>query len=308
MIIFLYGSDSYRLKRASDEIIARYKVKYTSGVNLFRFDFSKPDSLNLCEDALRTASFFNEHKLVVCKNIFSTKSLVETASELINKYSISVESGITLLATENQPEKDLVTNHIKLFGILSDKKNVVKAVEHLNGQELQSWIKKEFQIRDCSIRADAIRKLIGLIGNDSWRLINEIDKLSAYKMGEVTAGDIDLLVSSTTDLNIFNLVDAIGSKNRHKATGLLYQELKTGRDPYYLLSMFAYHFKNLLYVFENPVPKHLHPFVAKKAASQVHKFSKEDLLAKFGYFAGLDIASKNGQVNLEDALYNFVDS
>jgi len=81
--------------------------------------------------------------------------------------------------------------------------------------------------------------------------------------------------------------------------------------------MLVYHFENLLSVSDfikkgnsfssQSIAKQcgLHPFVAGKAISQARKFSEGLLLKRFNYLAGLDIASKNGQVNLEDALYNF---
>ena len=39
MTIFLYGQDSYRIGQKLREIVAGYKAKNTSGLNLVSFDF-----------------------------------------------------------------------------------------------------------------------------------------------------------------------------------------------------------------------------------------------------------------------------
>ena len=135
----------------------------------------------------------------------------------------------------------------------------------------------------------------------------------------ITEEDVKLLISHKEDDSIFELTDAVGNQNKAKAFEMVYRLTNSGHDPHYLLSMLVYHFENLLSV-SDPEPfrqngsygaggsalKHLHPFVTKKAASQARKFSKEGLLSKFNHLAELDVSSKDGLVNLKDALYNFV--
>lgn len=91
------------------------------------------------------------------------------------------------------------------------------------------------------------------------------------------------MVSGRVDLNIFNLVDAVVSKNKAKAYELLYRELKNGRDPYYLLAMMAYGFR-----------------------SRAGRFSPEELRGAFGKLLEMDTLSKNGNLNLVDTLFEFV--
>jgi DNA polymerase III delta subunit len=69
MVIFLYGPDTYRLKKYKDYVLEEYHRKHSSGVNLFSFDFSDLNTGSSLEDSIRSSSFFNEHKLVICKNL-----------------------------------------------------------------------------------------------------------------------------------------------------------------------------------------------------------------------------------------------
>ena len=105
--------------------------------------------------------------------------------------------------------------------------------------------------------------------------MNEIDKLCNFKTGGVIKKeDVVLLGFKRTDLNIFDFVDAIAGNNKSRAYEILYKEIQNGRDPYYLLTMIVYGFRNLLAVrdlsdrgmsLDAIVKKaRLHPFVARK--------------------------------------------
>ena len=68
MLIFLYGPDTYRIKEKTEEIIAEYKKKYSSGLNLTKIDMSEKDISDL-RAATEVVSMFFEKKLVVLNNI-----------------------------------------------------------------------------------------------------------------------------------------------------------------------------------------------------------------------------------------------
>ena len=196
-------------------------------------------------------------------------------------------------------------------------KNIVRNIENLGGFKLVSWVKNKFKENGHDVSSGVAGLLIDMIGNESWSLINEINKLSNYKKGgTITEKDVNLLVGRKEYDSIFDLTDAVGNKNRARAFEIMYRLINTGNDAHYILSMFAYHFENLLLVCDladksfssGMIAKKygMHPFVVRKAVNQAAKFQQSDLLAKFNYLAELDVASKSGQVNLEDALYNFV--
>src|SRR3989344_6963798 len=101
MLIFFYGSDSYRVKQARDEVVRRYKSKYPSGFNFFSFDISNVDSPDALEDAVKSLSFFGEHKLILLRNVFAKKSQADAILKYINKYKLMSATDITLLIAED---------------------------------------------------------------------------------------------------------------------------------------------------------------------------------------------------------------
>ena len=284
-------------------------------MNIFHFDLLEIEGLEKLLDAIKSLSFFSEHKLIVTSNAFSKKATADEINNMINIYDIASAPDITLLLTETSNEKDLVAKNKVLFKLVTDKINIVKIFNPLDGVKLAQWIQEEFKFRNCSIDRGPLNKLIDAVGNDSWALTNEIDKLTAYagKRG-IGIADIDLLVNQSKELNMFDLIDAIGSQNNKKAFELLYRELKTGRDPYYILTMITYQFRNLLTVkdlesrglHEAEISKkaQLHPFVVKKSLRS--PFNTEKGIKTYDSLLALDTGFKMGKCNLEDSLYGLI--
>jgi DNA polymerase-3 subunit delta len=310
MIIFLYGIDNYRIRENINIIVDSYRKKYKSGLNLNNFDldeFKTINDFNTLEMALKSNSFFDEARLIIIKNVFNNKILISKIIFFINEFQIVSNKKIILLFAEFKGTDDIKKINKELFNVLVSKDNLVKEIMPLSGSKLLSWVKNKFKENNCLISSSAVDYLVKIVGNDSWDLINEINKLCNYKIGGIiNEKDIDLLIIKKADNNIFDLIDAIGNRNKAKAFELTYRILNSGFDPYYLLNMLVYHFENLLSAFEGVAPRNLHPFVAKKVIFQARNFTKKDLLDKFNQLFNFDIASKDGKINLEDALYNFI--
>lgn len=317
MLIFLYGPDSYRLYQAAKTITDKYKTKHKSGVNFFYLDALENGALSEFEDAVKTNSFFNETRLIVFKNIFSQSLLAGKVLDLIKRYELDSSKETVILAVDNKSQKDITSSAKNLFSFLLDKSSPIKNFDFLSGAKLENWVKKEFEARNCSVGPQAVKKLINLVGNDSWALANEIEKLSNYKRGGVVQEpDIGVLVSERTELNIFDFIDALAAKNQAKATELLYKEIAGGRDPYYILTMIIYQFRNLLLVkdlalrdlssAEIAKKAGIHPFVVRKAVQSGSKFSVDELKRLYARLLDFDVATKMGKIDLIDSLYNFV--
>ena len=87
------------------------------------------------------------------------------------------------------------------------------------------------------------------VGNNLNLLSREIEKLATYKnKGEITGNDVDLLVKSKIDTDIFKTVDALARGDKKTALKMLHDHLDDGEDPFYLLSMYFYQFRNLVKV------------------------------------------------------------
>ncbi|MFH0928194.1 MAG: hypothetical protein V1821_01835 [bacterium] len=119
-------------------------------------------------------------------------------------------------------------------------------------------------------------EIIRRIGDDTWSLNLELDKLLAYAHGApISLSMVALLVTEKPEDEIFALVDALAASDRRRAFRLLNDQLELGANALYLLSMIGRQARLILaatsaysdgYRTASDLAKALgvHPFVAKK--------------------------------------------
>jgi DNA polymerase-3 subunit delta len=313
MIIFLYGEDTYRLNENRDSVLVSYQAKHKSGFNLFRIDGNEPDVTGRVGAALKSVSLFEEIKLVFISNMFADPMAATEIGQLITSLKVAVDPKIVVLATH--PGSASSAKPKEVFSLMAHEKNLVRNFEPLAGAKLAQWVKKEAVTQDLVFQAAGLNRFIQKAGTDNWSRANNLMKLANYAQGQpVTAAMVDLLVATeTTEPNVFEFIDALGSGRRQQAFALLASELAYGRDPYYLLTMILYQARNMLMI-KDFAERNLsaaaiaqkagiHPFVAKKTLGVVQKFSVSEMKNLFQQAVDLEQGTKQGRYDLEDELY-----
>jgi DNA polymerase-3 subunit delta len=188
----------------------------------------------------------------------------------------------------------------------------------LKPRELNRWIAQRVQEKGSGIDRAAVELLATYVGSDLRLLDLEIDKLLTYIGGErsITREDVELLVSYVQEGSIFDLVDALGTRDTKLAMQLTEKLLEDGRHPLYLLHMIARQFRILLQTKEllgkGAAPGdiaallHLHPFPARKAVAQAPNFSIAQLEDIFHRLLELDATLKSSEMEERLALELFV--
>ncbi len=313
MVIFLYGEDIYRLVENRESVISSYQAKHGSGFNFFRIDAAASESADQVAEALKSASLFSEVKLVLVSNIFAQSERATELLELFTKYSIAQDPKIVILATHGGSQTSAKPKD--LFSFLSDSKHLVRNFTPLEGAKLQAWFKKEAAAREMVLGSGALGRLMAVGGADSWARIHNLTKLANYAQDTpVTPATVDLLIKTETEPNVFEFIDALGSGRRTQAFALLSGELAFGRDPYYLLSMVMYQFRNMLIVKDfadrNLSPAQIaqksgiHPFVVKKMIAATDRMSLAEIKHLYQEVLDLEQGTKQGRRDLEDGLIN----
>lgn len=319
MLIFLHGDDTYRLYENRESVIKSYQAKYGSGFNFFRIDGISASAGADVAEAVKSVSLFKEVKLILINNIFNNPQTAKDLYELFTKHKIATDKEIVVLATHSgttaqAKQKELLT-------LLSDSKNLVRNFANLEGGRLQSWLKKEAMNRGVSFAPGVLARFMAIGGVDSWARVHNLDKLANYSFttpklgagGLISSADLDLLIKTEAEPNVFEFIDALGSGRRAQAFSLLSGELAFGRDPYYLLSMVMYQFRNMLMV-KDLVDRNfsssqiaqkagVHPFVVKKMVSAVSRFSLADIKRLYREIIDLEQGTKQGKRDLEDGLF-----
>lgn len=309
MIIFLYGQDIYRSREELRRIVEEYKktrLDSARQANPDWLDFNRIDcrdkEIEIFEQVRQmtdTISMFNEGKLIIIENIFSiNQGAQEEILEFLKKRDLGKDKGITIIFWAEELDK-----RSKLFKFLKSKAKS-EEFEFLKGNQLKKWIKDYISQQGGKIEAQAIEKLIEYIGKDLWRMTNEINKLINYSK-TIKAENIELLVKPEIDLNIFEMVDALGYKNKNKVLNLFKQYLEKGQDENYLLSMFVYQIRNLIKV-KADGKLDIHPFVILKSKQQAKNFSWDDLKKIYHQLMTIDFEIKTGKTDSKTALEMFL--
>jgi len=304
MIILLYGEDTYRLNKKLAEIIDEYRVQ-KKGLN-FRVIDADVSSYEELVGELRQNSIFAEKKFVIVKNAFTNKAFKEKMIEGINK--LPQKDSVVVVVQEG---KILKTDRL-LKRLREDAKT--QEFTPLEGARLESWAASEAEARGLKISRSALSRLVMFVGQDLWRLSNEISKLASWAQGAkgaVAEADINRLVKSRIETDIFRTIDALAQKDKKTALKLIHEHLEKGDSHFYLLSMINFQFRNLLaveslgetaYTGGDAKQLGMHPFVLRKAMYLSRKFSLEELKAIYRRIFKIDLDIKTGKLEPDIAI------
>ncbi|MDD5043714.1 MAG: DNA polymerase III subunit delta [Patescibacteria group bacterium] len=277
MIIYLCGEDTFRSRQKQQELKEKFiRERDKSGLNVAEIDGAKI-SFGELEQQILTAPFLSEKRFVAISNLSENKATAEEMVEFLEKHQ-KRDDVIMAFWEEGSPKN-------KLTKFLSEQKYFQEFVP-LDDSALGHWISEEVKKRGGRINSLAVRTLVEYVGNNLWQLSNELDKLLAYKnKQEILKEDVEELVRTKFDDNIFGLVDALGNKNKKEALRLLKNQLSFGSSASYIISMLNRQYRILLEVQEalgetsNSLARRLkiHPFVAKKALVQARRYNFEEL-------------------------------
>ena len=318
MIIFLYGDDPFRSHQKLLEIKQKYLASDKSGSGLSCFDFSEGAEARKIINAFSMSNLLAPKRLVLIKRLLLAGSEAEKEKMLEhfkkNGTKLSEDNDLVVVIwEEGMPKK--IDKIGKMLAKISKHQEYAK----LAGTKLDQWILKRIKEFDAEagISKAALEKLVAYCGGDSLVLNSEIEKLASYAGGDMIGEkDVELLVRANIDSNIFTTVDALGANNKKEALELLHRHLEKGDDPFYLMSMFVYQFRNLLKISdlkEQGMPEYeiakiskAHPFVVKKSLSQLRHYSFDRLRKIYAMLSDIDAKVKTGKLDMKLALDKFV--
>lgn len=304
MILFFYGEDDYRLKQKIKELKQKFIDASLGDTNLSVLDGKTATYQDIVRQIL-AMPFLAKSRLIIIENLIK-EAKPEVREKVVEFLPKIPASSVVVFVEEGTPDK-----RTAMYKKLNQPK-VSQEFKLLEPDELHRWIKREVGERGGEIEPAAVDKLVEFVGNDLWRLSNEIAKLTDYGK-ELTVENIELLVKPEIESNVFDLIDAMGAKNRRRALQELHQLLEAGQNELYILSMIVYQFRNLLVVrdflergtnsqWEIAKKAKLHPYVAQKTLIQAKNYNLENLKKIYQLLLEQDLAIKTGQINPKTAL------
>jgi DNA polymerase III subunit delta len=190
--------------------------------------------------------------------------------------------------------------------------------------EAVRWITEYGATRQVKIDADAARELVDALGGDMMMISNELEKLILY-VGEkkrITLGDVETMVLAAKQRTLYELTDAISSKNQVKALEILDAILSTGDGEEAAIGhlyMLAKTFRQMLIIKERNVRDtrmlwaalwqgfRVPPFAAEDIIRQARRYeSKRELTRAIRLVAKTDLALRSNPVSKRMALEKLV--
>lgn len=296
MIFFLYGQDECRLTQKLNEITAKYLTEPEKDIVFERIDIG--------ENGERVFwNSFNQNSLFALKRVFILENIssdIAVKKNFVKKMKDLAVSDHTIFFVEKKEIKPSDTFLLRV-------KENGKAMEFsaLSGKNLETWTNEQFALLGSSISKKALLLLLSRTKNNTWFLLNEIKKLSAFKK-EVCEEDVDVLTKINVEAEIFQTIDSLLSINKKKALFAMQRYFDSKESLFYLVSMLAFQARNLLLVKISQERKMafsgMHPFVFKKASETVRNVPLDKLRELMKKIFLADLEMKTGHKSPEQSI------
>ncbi len=272
----LYGTESY-LKKLYKSKLKDAIVGNGDDMNYTYFE-GKQVNVSKVVDIANTLPFFSDRRLIVIENSGYFKNQNDLAD-----YIKDFPDTTHIVFVESEIDK-----RNRLYKAVKD----IGTISEMNGMDennLKLWIASLLDKDKKKITGETILHLLSKVGTDMENIQNEVEKLCcyAYDRDIITIADVEEVCSSQISGKIFQMIDAIGSKNQKQALDLYYDLLALKEKPMSILFLITRQFNILLQVkdlvslgFNNTIISQktgLMPFTIGKYVSQSKNFKKDVL-------------------------------
>ena len=151
-------------------------------------------------------------------------------------------------------------------------------------EDAMRWAIASAQAAETRIEPDAARELVDALGADMMLIASELEKLLLYTSGRgrITLGDVETMVLAAKQRSLYELTDAISSRNTARALALLHGLLNSsdaGEDAAIgHLYMLARTFRQMLVILEKNVRDSRAIWQALWQGFRMPPFAADDLI------------------------------
>ncbi len=323
-IIILRGDDETAIHTQITGIIHSLGSSEMAEMNISRLD-GKTCSHDELANTVMAVPFFVPRRLVILTNPLAKLESKRGAAEedgggkkgdarekFLALLSEIPESTLLVLVIEDHQKwkagglrwEGLGERHF-LMKWLASHQEIAKVIEVSLPQEreMPGWITNKAQGMGGKIAPPAAIELAQAVGRDTLLAEKELEKLILYSSGrEITIDDVMKLSTSVVSAKIWDLTDAIGSKDARKASLIFHQLLETLDVRTEIFPMIVTHIRTMLQAKEILTKGgsaadlirdlRILEFQARKIIGQVNLFSLERLLQAYRRLMEIDEQSK----------------
>jgi DNA polymerase-3 subunit delta len=326
VVYIFHGEHEHAIARTIAGLQSRLGDPSTAEMNTTWVNGRSPSFMGPLENATRAMPFLSDRRLVVLTDpLGSMKSPTERDKFIALLKNIPETTRLVIVVprplVDPRSRRKGKLHWLEKWAQEKEQQGKVYLREfHLpKGSEMTDWIHTQAQEAGGSFSPQAAAMLASLVGDDTRAAEQEIEKLLAYVNFDrvVEAEDVEKLTAYVAEASIFEMVDALGNQDGHKALRLLNQLLEND-DPLRIFGMVARQFRLLFLTKElagagqrkDLIARQLGVpgFVAEKMMNQSRHFSQATLARIYHRLLEVDEAIKTGKIDGELALHTLVAS
>ena len=234
-IYFLYGDEAYLRKQYKDML--KNAIVGDDDMNYTYYE-GKDISVHALIDQAETLPFFASRRLIVIENSGFFKSDGEELSDYLKQ---APETTYFVISESEVDKRSKLYKTCTSLGLAVEMKSP-------DEMTLKKWVNKLLSDAGKKMTERDIEYFLEMTGEDMSNIKNEVEKLICYSGDKdiVTRDDVDKIVTKQINNHIFEMIEAIGSRNQKKALDLYYELLTLREPPFRILSLIARQFNLLL--------------------------------------------------------------
>src|SRR6476661_6859855 len=286
------GDETFFRKRCREAIVSHLVPSDLRDFSLFEFDLSETDLPEILDRA-RTPSLMAPFQVFFVrgvKNLYGRGSNEEKLAA-IEEYCknpnpdalvVFVADHISIPADVRKMEMQDKERYQRIRETMGQYCGIVELARVEEGEAVR-WIGEYCASREVKIETDGARELVDALGGDMMMISNELEKLILY-VGEkkrITLGDVETMVLAAKQRSLYELTDAISSKDRVRALEVLDAMLSTSDGDEAAIGhlyMLAKTFRQMLVILERNVRDQRMLWAALWQGFRVPPFAADDII------------------------------
>jgi DNA polymerase III subunit delta len=329
------GDEAFFRKRFRDGILEHLVPVDLRDFSVFEFDLGENDLAEVLDRA-RTPSLMAPFQVFFVrgvKSLFGRGSNEEKLSA-IEEYCknpnpdamlVFVADHISIPADVRRMEMQDKERYQRIRETMGQYCGIVELARVEEGEAVR-WISDYCTGRAVPVRIepDGARELVDALGGDMMMISNELEKLMLYvgARNRITLGDVETMVLAAKQRSLYELTDAISSKDRVRALEVLDAILSSGDGEEAAIGhiyMLAKTFRQMLVILERNVRDQrmlwaalwqgfrVPPFAADDIIKQARRYkSRRDLTRAIRLVAKADLALRSNPVSKRMVLERLV--
>lgn len=299
---FIKGSDAF-LRQKSVEMIVNHSLKIKD-LNLATFNDENTD-ISAIISACQSIPMMDEHRVVVLKDIAVKKA--DEVTPLVKYLQKPLVSTVLVIV-------DSVGNSaLKKIEPLCE----IVDCSPMDTMMLAKLVATQLNAFGVKINSDALERLVSYCNNDYTRINNEVLKLGNLlgSGGLVTLEIVEQNVHREVEYDIFELSNAVASKNGKKAMQIVEQLLLRKESPQMLIMLIVGNFRRMFFALSSKESNliianklGIKEYAVKIARETGARFTLPKLKKALDLGAKLDYQIKAGEMSDRNALYYFIAS